>query len=206
MREDIRENKVKRNIVLVGPMGTGKSHVGRTLARSLKWQFVDTDRYIERQFGETIAEIGARLGNEGLAQCEHEVIERVRRYHEAVIAVGGNFVAGRETLRKLSRYGVIVLLYARTFRIVERVERKVGKRPTMDYDNVRSCVADLNREWYERRDLADISINTTYRSPTRIVNEIKQLLQPIHFIGRQDRYQRKGRLHGQKTGGSDKRR
>jgi len=47
---------VKRNIVLVGMMGSGKSHIGRKLAARLQWQFVDTDRRIERFVGKSIAE------------------------------------------------------------------------------------------------------------------------------------------------------
>ncbi|MBS6028177.1 MAG: (d)CMP kinase, partial [Negativicoccus succinicivorans] len=52
MREE-RQNRLikKRNIVLIGSMGTGKSHVGRMLARELGWQFIDTDRFLERERG-----------------------------------------------------------------------------------------------------------------------------------------------------------
>ena len=51
---------IKRNIVLVGMMGSGKSHIGRKLAVRLGWQFVDTDRRIERQMGQTIADFFER--------------------------------------------------------------------------------------------------------------------------------------------------
>ena len=53
---------MKRNIVLVGMMGSGKSHIGRKLAQRLGWQFVDTDRRIERAVGMTIAEFYASAG------------------------------------------------------------------------------------------------------------------------------------------------
>lgn len=58
---------MKRNIVLVGMMGSGKSHIGRKLAQCLGWQFVDTDRRIERAVGMTIAEFFASSGEKVFA-------------------------------------------------------------------------------------------------------------------------------------------
>lgn len=64
---------IKRNIVLVGMMGSGKSHIGRKLAVRLGWQFVDTDRRIERQMGQTIADFlngpGKRYSVNGKSMC-----------------------------------------------------------------------------------------------------------------------------------------
>lgn len=211
MREEQREKQnTKRNIVLVGPMGTGKSRIGRLLSDTLGWQFVDTDRYIERRYGETMAEVSARLGNDALAEIEQDVIDKVRHYHHAVIAIGGNFVMREKGMARLREHGVVVLLYARTFRIVERVERSIGKRPTMNYDDVRGCVADLNREWYELRGTADRSVNTTYRSPDRIVKEIRDYLQRSEFRfierHRSKGAYRKGQFHGKKDGSTHQRR
>lgn len=211
-QETGKKTMTKRNIVLVGPMGTGKSRIGRHLADELGWQFVDTDRYIERRYGETMAQMGARIGNEELAKRERDVIDKVRHYHHAVIAVGGNFVMGEEGLRRLREFGVVILLYARTFRLVERVERSIGKRPTMNYEDVRGCVADLNREWYDVRGCVDRSVNTTYRSPGHIVVEICNYLQKIQVcfadrIGsKRNPYKRKGQFHGKKDSSSDQRR
>lgn len=172
MKKPGRKQLTKRNIVLIGPMGTGKSHIGRTLARELSYRFIDTDRLLERNAGMSLAELAAEIGRDDLFQREQEVIEQVRRYHHAVVAVGGNFVLREEMLEKLQEYGIVILLYAHTFRLVERVEKKVGKRPTIDYGNVAKCMSALNREWFPLRRKADRVINTTYRSPARIVKEI----------------------------------
>ena len=166
MREE-RQNRLikKRNIVLIGSMGTGKSHVGRMLARELGWQFIDTDRFLERERGMSLAELGATLGADALRQAEAAVIERVAR--------------------------------------------KQGKRPTIDYDNLADCVADLNRAWYGWHERADWSVNTTYRTPTRLAYTIGRYLHqaPFRFLTRrgQERHKtrRKGYSYGKKSSRSD---
>ena len=82
---------MKRNIVLVGMMGSGKSHIGRKLAQRLNWQFVDTDRRIERAVGMTIADFFANFGEQAFRERELNILQQVSRYHEAVISFGGNF-------------------------------------------------------------------------------------------------------------------
>ena len=82
---------VKRNIILIGSMGSGKSHFGRNLADLKGWQFVDTDRVLEGRFGLPIAEIYKKIGEKAFRRAELEVLKKVSLYHEAVISVGGNF-------------------------------------------------------------------------------------------------------------------
>ena len=63
---------MKRNIVLVGMMGSGKSHIGRKLAQRLGWQFVDTDRRIERAVGMTIAEFFASFRGKSVSRTRNQ--------------------------------------------------------------------------------------------------------------------------------------
>ena len=90
---------VKRNIILIGSMGSGKSHFGRNLADLKGWQFVDTDRVLEGRFGLPIAEIYKKIGEKAFRRAELEVLKKVSLYHEAVISVGGNFPIEHRTLR-----------------------------------------------------------------------------------------------------------
>ena len=82
---------IKRNIMLIGSMGSGKSHFGRNLAERKGWQFVDTDRVLESRFGLPIAEIFKKIGEKAFRRAEMDVLKKVCLYHEAVISVGGNF-------------------------------------------------------------------------------------------------------------------
>ena len=90
---------VKRNIILIGSMGSGKSHFGRNLADLKGWQFVDTDRVLEGRFGLPIAEIYKKIGEKAFRRAELEVLKKVSLYHEAVISVGGNFPIEHRMLR-----------------------------------------------------------------------------------------------------------
>ena len=116
-------------------MGTGKSRAARILADGLDWQLADTDRMMEKDTGMRIAEYYQSAGPDAFTAKEKEIINRVRFYHEAVIAMGGNYPMTEEKFHLLSEHGVVILLYAKPFRLAERVRRRIGKRPTMDYSD-----------------------------------------------------------------------
>ena len=99
---------VKRNIILIGSMGSGKSHFGRNLADLKGWQFVDTDRVLEGRFGLPIAEIFKKIGEKAFRRAELDVLKKVSLYHEAVISVGGNFPIEQRTLRSLKKFSFII--------------------------------------------------------------------------------------------------
>ena len=149
---------MKRNIVLVGMMGSGKSHIGRKLAQRLGWQFVDTDRRIE-----------------------------VSRYHEAVISFGGNFPMNVGTYRILHRHGFIVALLSEPFRVEERVSRHIGKRPTVDYENLHDFVHTMMKQWEEVYPYCDCVIDTTRGGASQIVESIVHKINERHvqFIARE---------------------
>ena len=142
-------------------MGTGKSRAAKILSDGLEWQLADTDRMMERETGKKIADIYKEAGPEAFAEKEMQVINHVRYYHEAVIAMGGNYPMTEEKFHLLSEYGLMILLYARPFRLAERVRRRIGKRPTMDYSDVDGYVRQMLRKWAKWRDRVDLVINTT---------------------------------------------
>ena len=89
--------------MLIGSMGSGKSHFGRNLAERKGWQFVDTDRVLESRFGLPIAEIFKKIGEKAFRRAEMDVLKKVCLYHEAVISVGGNFPIEHRTLKVLKK-------------------------------------------------------------------------------------------------------
>ncbi len=152
---------IKRNIILIGSMGSGKSHFGRNLAEMKNWQFVDTDRVLEGRFGLPIAEIFKKIGEKAFKKAELDVLKKVSMYHEAVISVGGNFPIELKTLRALRKYSYIIGIRAAQFRIVSRVNRKIGKRPTMDYDDVSGYVHSMMQLWKPVYKKCDYVLDTT---------------------------------------------
>jgi shikimate kinase len=162
--------------MLIGSMGSGKSHFGRNLAERKGWQFVDTDRVLESRFGLPIAEIFKKIGEKAFRRAEMDVLKKVCLYHEAVISVGGNFPIEHRTLKVLKKYSYIIGIRAAQFRIVSRVNRRVGKRPTMDYSNVNAFVHAMIQSWkpvYKQCDFVlDTTNGRTYDFIQRIEDEL----------------------------------
>ena len=184
-------------------MGTGKSRAARLLADGLNWQLVDTDRVMEYETGMRNAAFWKTAGPQAFEEKEMNIIGRVRYYHEAVIAMGGNFPMTEDKFSLLSEYGIVILLYAKPFRLAERVRRKVGKRPTLDYSDVDGFVRRMRRQWsiWEKR--ADLCINTTNRHPVQSALMIARWLDRNHiqFLHRTGEEKR-----NEETGNFDKRR
>jgi shikimate kinase len=180
---------MKRNIVLVGMMGSGKSHIGRKLAAQLRWQFVDTDRRIEQVVGMTISEFYQSAGERAFKEREINVLHQVSRYHEAVISFGGNFPMNMDTYRILHRFGYIIALQSDPFRVEERVARHVGKRPTVDYDHLHEFVLTMIQQWKEVYPYCDFVIDTTHSGALQIVDMITGKLKHdnVQFASRQER-------------------
>jgi shikimate kinase len=178
----------KRNIVLIGPMGTGKSRAAKILADGLEWQLADTDRIMERLTGKKIAAYWDSVGPARFAATEMDIINHVRYYHEAVIAMGGNFPMTEEKFKLLSEYGLVVLLIARPFRLAERVSKRIGKRPTMDYTNVDGYVRRMRNQWESWKPRADLVVNTTNRQPSQTALLVTQYIDrhQIEFVARFD--------------------
>lgn len=173
---------MKRNIVLVGMMGSGKSHIGRKLAQRLDWQFVDTDRRIERAEEKSLADFYFSAGEKAFREREINILQQVSRYHEAVISFGGNFPMSVETYRILHRYGFIAALLTEPFRVEERVNRHIGKRPTVDYDNLHDFVRKMLKEWETIYPYCDCVIDTTGGGAIQIVDNIIKTVRKKNII------------------------
>lgn len=120
----------KRNIILFGFMGTGKTRVGRAVAERLGMTYVDLDDLIEARERTTISEIFATKGEPYFRRVESEVAAEAARLDGHVIATGGGVVLNEENIRVLERRGVGVCLSAAPETIFERV-RDETHRPLL---------------------------------------------------------------------------
>lgn len=109
-------------IVLVGFMGTGKTEVGRRLARALGRPFVDVDRLVETRAGKTIAAIFAEDGEARFRELEREAVREAVTFADAVVATGGGALVDVESRRLLLEAGRVVRLDALPETIVDRVD------------------------------------------------------------------------------------
>ena len=82
---------MKRNIILIGTMGSGKSHLGRNLAEAKGWQFVDTDRLLERRYNLPIAEVYEKLGEKLFRSAEREILKNLPDFWKCPSSHGTDF-------------------------------------------------------------------------------------------------------------------
>ncbi len=121
------------NIFLIGPMGAGKTTIGRQLARELDRPFYDSDRFIEEHTGANIPLIFDLEGEEGFRKREQSAIDELSRMHNIVLATGGGAVLREENRKFLSERGIAFYLYTDLSVLLERT-RKDKNRPLLHGD------------------------------------------------------------------------
>jgi shikimate kinase len=133
------------NIVLIGFMGSGKSSVGRLIARKLRFQFLDTDKLIAERARMTIPEIFAQHGEAHFRERETAVLDSLLGKKRHVFATGGGIVTQPRNLEILRQLGLVVLLKADPEVIYERVSRNT-ERPLLKVENPRERALQLMAE------------------------------------------------------------
>ncbi len=161
-----------RNIILVGPMGSGKSTIGSLIAKRLHRDFMDSDHYIEERTGVDIARIFDVEGEQGFRDRESKALIDLLSQSDRVIATGGGSVLRQENQRLLKQKGYIVFLDTTVNQQMQRLRRD-KKRPLLQTENPRERLEVLLAE---RRpiylDLADLTIKTDKRVARRLAADI----------------------------------
>ena len=160
------------NIVLVGPMGVGKTTIGRHLAKSLKMHFIDSDREIEHRMGVDVPLIFELEGESGFRKRESSVIEALTSQHDLVLATGGGAVLDARSRELMRRNSVVVYLSADVDHLLERTAKDT-KRPLLQTDNPRERMQELlafREPLYQ--EVADFMVNTGNRTVKAVIKEI----------------------------------
>ncbi len=119
------------NITLTGFMGTGKTAVGKRLAKRLGWRFVDVDSVIVASAKESVAKIFAEHGEAVFRRLEKRAIRRIAKGHQQVIATGGGAFVNPENQRLLRAVGPVICLTASPRVIVQRARPTLLSRPLL---------------------------------------------------------------------------
>ncbi len=165
------------NLILVGFMGTGKSAVGRMLAKRLKRPFLDLDEKIEKEAGCSVPEIFSKEGEAGFRRREAEAVRKVSRLKDHVIATGGGVMLNERNVDALKKSGTLVCLTARPDVIFQRMTATISSRPLLAEGNPKRRIEELlklREPFYAR---ADIAIETSDRSIEAVVGEIAAQLE-----------------------------
>ena len=167
----------KRNIFLVGPMGAGKSTIGRQLAQLLNMDFVDTDAEIEERTGADIGWIFDVEGEEGFRKREERLINELTQRQGIVLSTGGGAVLSKDNRNHLSARGIVVYLETTVEKQYQRTQRD-KKRPLLqDVDDPRQVLEDLAKvrnPLYE--EVADITLPTDEQSAKVMATQIIDLI------------------------------
>ena len=166
----------KHNIFLIGPMGSGKSAVGRHLARLCRLTFHDSDADIEAKTGVDIAFIFEKEGETGFRLREKEAIERLTRLDGVVLATGGGAVIDADNRRALAERGAVVYLETSIDQQLERT-RHGRHRPLLNDTDPQEKLKELMlRRAALYGEIADLTVSTDGRRVQVVAEEIHRAL------------------------------
>ncbi len=160
-------------------MGSGKSTVGRILAKRLGYEFFDTDKYIEKNEGIKISEIFAQKGEPYFRNLEVEVAKEISLSEGKVIGTGGGMVKSDEIMRLLKMNGVVIYLKASPEKIANNLKND-DSRPLLSGGNklqkIRTLLAERESLYINN---ADIIMDTEWKRPKVVVEDIIEKLEGI---------------------------
>ncbi len=168
------------NLFLVGPMGAGKTTIGRFLAENLNLEFVDLDSEIEDRCGANIPWIFDVEGEEGFRKRESKMLDEVTSRSGVLLATGGGAVLSKENREILMQRGYVVYLSASVGQLLERTAHD-RNRPLLQVDNPRQVIEKLISDRDPLyREVADLIVVTEKRKPQLvsedIVTAVRQLM------------------------------
>jgi len=181
-----------QSIFLIGPMGAGKTTIGRLLAKTIGIHFIDSDKEIEKRTGVTIPMIFEYEGESGFRRRESEVIDELTLEEGIVLATGGGSVMLPENRQWLENRGFVVYLHCPVEKQLERTH-KDSNRPLLKTENPRQRLTDLftvREPIY--RDMADVIIDTASFSSRTAVRQIIR----AHERATKGRYSRHENTYG----------
>lgn len=167
---------IPNRIFLVGPMGAGKTTIGRQLAKQLKKEFLDSDREIEARTGADIPLIFELEGEAGFRSRECKMIDELSQRQDIVLATGGGAVLNEENRKHLKERGCVLYLYASLDHLFERT-CKDKNRPLLQTENPRQRIQEiLEMRDPLYREVADLVVETGGQTIHYVVQQIlKQL-------------------------------
>ncbi|WMY97426.1 MAG: shikimate kinase AroK [Arsenophonus sp.] len=170
----------KKNIFLIGPMGAGKSTIGKYLSQKLNMDFFDSDEEIEKRSGADLSWIFDLEGEEGFRKRENKIIKELTEKEKIILATGGGSIQSKEIRNRLSSRGIVVYLHTSIKKQILRTKHN-KKRPLLNQnihaDEIIKKLAVERNPLYQ--EIADITLYTDNQSVKIITNQIIKLLSDI---------------------------
>jgi shikimate kinase len=152
-------------VYIIGFMGSGKSTVGKKLAASMGWNFIDLDRKIEERAGKTIPQIFSQDGEDHFREIESDVLQSMNSMTETVISTGGGTPCHGNNLEFMLETGLVVYLKMTPAQLANRLLGSTGERPLIKnipddqlFDFIEKKLA-VREKWYTRANIIIEGIN-----------------------------------------------
>ncbi|MBQ3554061.1 MAG: shikimate kinase [Clostridia bacterium] len=171
--------RMKKNIVLIGFMGSGKTTVGRRVAASLGLDFYDTDEYLKKSEKMPLAQIIAKKGQKYFEGAQRFAVMNLCENENALISTGGNTVCDRQNLDMLKKNGILVWLRASAETVYQNTKDSHNKRPALVGQTVEGIAQMLaeNEPYYKE---CDICISVDGRDMDRIVETVQEEIKKLN--------------------------
>lgn len=166
-----------RNLILIGPMGSGKTTVGKQLAKRTRMEFVDSDHMIEDRCGVSISTIFDIEGEDGFRKRETKMLEELCQRTDMVLATGGGAIATEENRILLRKSGFVVYLQTSIQTQLART-KKTRNRPLLENVDAEEKLTELMEErgnLYEQE--ADLIVKSGDRVVAKVVDEILKAIE-----------------------------
>ena len=161
-----------KSLVLVGMMGTGKSTIGKEVAKKLKIEFIDTDMLIEDEANMTITEIFKQNGEKYFRELEEKIFLKIKNDKEKIISVGGGAFINEFIRKKILKEYLSIWLNMDEDLIINRIKRNSKKRPKVDPNNIEKSIKNLKKARDPIYKLANYEINCNLNSKNKIIEKI----------------------------------
>jgi len=173
-----------KRLFIVGPMGVGKTTVGKLLASELGLRFLDSDREIERRTGTNISWIFDVEGEKGFRDREEQVLEDLTNETNVLIATGGGAVLRERNRENLKVRGLVIYLNADLTLLVKRTKDET-KRPLLKGKSAKKVLEKILRERGSLyKEVSDLEVKVTEKSIKNTVAEILKTLQEEAEFGK----------------------
>ncbi len=165
---------MKKNLVLTGMMGVGKSTIGKSLAKKLSFEFIDIDTLIEKDQGRSISSIFKNKSEEYFRKLEREITLRELKNTETVISLGGGAFLNKSIRNAVKNSSVSFWIDVSPNILIKRL-KKTKKRPLLLNKNLEVTVNKIYAQRMKIYSKADFRVKCNFLNRDKITNEIFKL-------------------------------